>query len=123
MPIEYVIDEERRLIITTGSGVLTAAEIKAHEVRLKADARFVPAFYELVDVTPVTESPISADEMRLLASAQVFSPKARRAIVANRPLTFGLVRMFEMFREIAATEVETIHVFEDKPSAMRWLGF
>jgi hypothetical protein len=123
MPITYVIDEERRLVVTTGSGVLTAAEIRAHEVRLKTNARFDPTFYELVDVTLVTKAPISADELRLLASAQVFSPKSRRAIIANRPVTFGLARMFEILREISGTEVETIHVFEDRASAMRWLGF
>jgi hypothetical protein len=48
MPITYVIDQERRLVITTGSGHLTASEIQAHAARLKADSRFDSAFRELV---------------------------------------------------------------------------
>jgi hypothetical protein len=46
--ITYVIDQERRLVITTGSGHLTASEIQAHAARLKADSRFDSAFRELV---------------------------------------------------------------------------
>lgn len=74
MPIAYVIDQERRLVITTGSGLLTAPEIQAHAAQLKADLRFDPAFRELVDLTPVTEVQVSSHELRALATAQVFSP-------------------------------------------------
>ena len=51
MPFDYFIDQERRLVITTGTGIVTGAEIKAHYERLLADPVFDNRFNQLIDLT------------------------------------------------------------------------
>ena len=62
----------------------------------------------------------TADEVRTIANhGKVLWPGAARvAYVAEDDLTFGLVRMFEVFRE---QENYQTKVFRDEPSARTWL--
>lgn len=54
MPVEYIIDKERRLVISTAWGRATFAEARAHQERLKDDPDFHPEFNQFLDATDVT---------------------------------------------------------------------
>ncbi len=121
MPCRYVIDKERRLVTTTGSGVLTFAEAWIHQHQLTRDPNFNPDFFQLLDATRVTQLEISSAEMKALASRQVFSARSRRAIVTSHLADYGMGRSFQTYRELAGGE-EQIEVFRDMQSALEWLG-
>jgi len=123
MPFTYAIDSERRLVVSTGSGVLSTADILAHIDRLRTDPNFDPNFRQLMDFTEVTEAQLPSDEIRHLAQMTLFSSQSQRAIVVGgNPLFFGLARMYEMSLHGSGIEAAWIQVFEDLNSARRWLG-
>jgi len=123
MPYTYAIDNERRLVLSTGSGVLTTADIVAHIDRLRSDPNFHPNFRQLMDFTQVTEAQLPSDEIRRLAQITLFSSRSQRAIVVpSSPFFYGLARMYEMSLHGSGTEGAWTQVFEDLDSAKRWLG-
>lgn len=96
MPADYVIEKEKRVVITTAWSRVTVEDFKAQQDRLLSDPNFDPEFSQLLDATRVTESDIGTDEVRTLTSRTVFSPKSKRAFVAVNPAYFGLGRVREL---------------------------
>src|SRR5690348_9047487 len=84
MPVEYSIDRDRRLVISTARGAVTLAEVKSHQERLLSDPGFDPAFDQLVDASQMRELLVPAGEGFKLASRSVFAETSRRAVVMKR---------------------------------------
>jgi hypothetical protein len=99
MPSSYKIDKENRLVISTGTGVLTMADALAHQEQLLKDPDFDPSFSQLLDFTHVTDVELSSEEIHRLARTTVFSANSRLAFLANSDLKLGLARMFAIIRE------------------------
>ena len=118
MPVSYSIDMKRRLIISTGEGCVTFAEIRDHQDRLLNDPDFAETFNQLVDATRVTELKISVDEARIVADRRVVASTSRRAFVATNPYIFGLGRMMEAYHGSKAE----VQVFYSLDAALAWLG-
>ena len=76
MPCDYVIDQSRRLVITTGAGRLTFAEAKAHQDKLIADPDFERAYNQLIDLRAVTALDLSVEEAKTIARRNSFSPQS-----------------------------------------------
>jgi hypothetical protein len=121
MPCCYAIDKARRLVITTAWDRVTFADAKGHQDELYADPAFSRDFNQLIDATAVTHIDASADEIRMLASRNIFSPESRRAIVANQPLIFGIGRMLQAYFNMAVGK-EQANVFYNREAALKWLG-
>jgi hypothetical protein len=121
MPCDYVIDKERRLVLSSAWDVFTAAEAMDHQNRLRSDVNFDPDFFQLLDGTRVTKVEATPNDVRLLADRTIFSPSSRRALVTSHTATFGLLRMFQVYRELAGA-AEQIQVFHDIDSALKWLN-
>lgn len=122
MPVEYVIDKERLLVITTAWDRVTFAEARAHQQRLNDDPDFQPEFNQFLDATAVTALDISSEEAKTLArNSPHFSASSRRAWVAPNPFLFGIGRMIGIYREMAGG-TEQFRVFNDREQALRWLG-
>jgi hypothetical protein len=121
MPCDYVIDKERRLVLSTAWDVLTAAEALDHQNRLRNDANFNPNFAQLGDGTRVAKIDASPLDVQRLAERTIFSPGSRRAFVTARTAHFGVLRMFQVYRELAGVG-EQIQVFHDTTSALEWLN-
>jgi len=122
MPVEYVIDKERRLVITTASGRVTFAEARAHQERLRNDPDFRPEFNQFLDATAVTALDISNEEAKTIGSnSPHFASASRRAWVAASPFLFGIGRMIAVYREMAGG-TEQFRVFNDREQALKWLG-
>lgn len=119
MPVSYKIDEERRVVITTGWGVVTGDECLEHQRQLGSDARFNSDFFQLADFTRVTGVQIDLSTVMKLADLDLFSGKARRAFLAPNPLAYGFSRMFIAARRV--TGVEQMRVFRDRDEALGWL--
>ena len=120
MPLTYSIDRRHRLVLTTASGVFTAADALNHQRHLRADPDFDETFDQLADFTSVTEVRLTGEEIRLLAERSVFSKTSRRAVVAKDALIFGLARMFASYRD-AAGGGEQIRIYPDRQAALNWL--
>jgi len=121
LPYRYSIRKEKRLVVSTGSGVVTFAELKAHSDRLAKDPDFNPEFDQLVDATAMAELKVSVAEAATLARTNIFSPASRRAFVAPRPGAFGMMRLWGTHHEFGQ-EPSEVAFFYDLPSARAWLG-
>src|SRR5437879_447998 len=117
MALDYVIDREKKLVISTATGVFTATDAFTHQNKLRSDPNFSGDFSQLLDFSAVTSVQIDSGSIALLAHATIYSEKSRRAFVVHGALTFGLARMFGTYRDIAKGK-EQIRVFENRSGAM-----
>ncbi len=115
----HKIDKERRLVFSSGDGVLTREGIVAYRALLLKDPDFDPTFSQLADFTKYTGTALEPEEIRQLANDNLFSPGSRRAFVVKDDLQFGLARMFEIYRDLKG---ETgIRVFRSYDEALEWI--
>jgi hypothetical protein len=116
----YKIDKERRLVLSSGAGVLTKEDIFGHMERLSKDPDFDPDFSQLADFRQITALEFGPEDVRIFAQRTIFSLRSRRAILVKDDLQFGLARMFEIHRELHG---ETgIHVFRNLDEALDWIA-
>jgi hypothetical protein len=120
MPFNSVIDAARRLVVTTGTGVVTGDEGLACCQELKDRKDFDPAFNQLLDFTQATRFDATSAELQKIATQPLFSRGSRRAIVANNPAIFGMARMFESYRTLSEVG-EQVMVFSEMDEALEWL--
>jgi len=118
VPVSFHIDKARRLVTSTASGFLTAADILAHQRKLLGDPDFDPTCSQIVDCSAVSGIDLSAEDVRAVAATTIFSAHSRRAVVVTTDEQFGFARMFKMLRE--AEGEYGIQVFRDRSEAMRW---
>ena len=57
--------------------------------------------------------------MRIVALCSAFDEKARRAIVTEQDIIFGMSRMYETIRDSKSGQVR---VYRDMEEALHWLG-
>jgi hypothetical protein len=119
MPTFYKIDKDRKLVMSTGSGVLTLADALAHQEKLSKEPDFDPSFSQLVDLTQVTNLEFSSVDVRRLAQKSSFSPTSRRAVLVGSDIVYGLSRMYEAFRSISGEK--GIRIFRDLNEALEWV--
>ena len=118
MPASYKVDKARRLVISTASGFLTAADLSAHQRRLLGDSDFDPSCSQIFDCTAVTGIDFNAEDVGALAARTIFSPHSRRAVVVTTDEQYGLFLMFKMIRE--GHGEYGIRVCRNREEAMRW---
>lgn len=121
MPCRYVIDKERRLVVSTASDCVTFAELKAHQEQLASDPDFTPDFNQLLDGTKATSLAVTIEQAKTLARRKVFSATSRRAFVAPSPAMFGIARVFEAYHSMSDVPSH-VCVFYDLGEARKWLG-
>ena len=121
MPCHYIIDKERRLVISVGVDLVTFAEMKAHQDQLLRDPDFNPEFNQLIDATEVTAVDLSRDGAQEITHRNIYSPISRRALVATRPAVFGMGRLLMTYFEMADPPSQT-NVFYSLAPALKWLG-
>jgi len=121
MPCSYVIDKQRRLVITTGVDHLSFAEMKAIQNQLESDPNFDSSFNQLIDMTRATTLDLSIDQAKVIANRQHFSSASRRAFVATSPAIFGMGRLMEAYHSMAKKPAH-VCVFSNREEALQWLG-
>jgi hypothetical protein len=119
VPAFYKIDKERRLVTSSGTGLLTKEDVLGHMDRISKDPDFDPNFSQLMDFRQITGVEFGPEDVRQFAARNIFSPHARRAMLVKDDLQFGLARMFEIHRELNG---ETgINVFRNYEEAVDWI--
>jgi hypothetical protein len=119
MPGCYKIDKERRLVMTTGFGVVTRQDLLEHQNKLLADPDFDPTFSQLMDFGHMTKLEVTAADIRFFSERNIFAENARRAIVVGDDVGFGLARMFEMLRD--GKGEKGIRVFRRLEDGLEWV--
>jgi hypothetical protein len=123
MPITYQIDDERGVVLTVASGILTTGELIAHKEQLMNDPRFKSGIVELSDVRAIEKINVNGGDVRQFAEIdRTYEDRLKNyklAIVASGDLVFGLARMYEMQTE---SHNPGVMVFRDVEKAKTWLG-
>jgi hypothetical protein len=114
-----MIDKERRVVMSTGSGTFTLPEALRHQDSLLQDPDFDPSFSQIVDLTHVTRFDVEPNDIRKLAQRTIFSNESRRAIIVNTDLAYGYGRMFELLRENFGEM--GVRVFRTLEEALDWV--
>jgi hypothetical protein len=120
MPLTYVIDKSRRIVISTGSGILTGSEALEHRKMLREDPDFDPSFCQLIDLTAITSMSMDAQVVRQMGAVNIFNPESRRAAVASSDLAVGLMRMITTYGDISGQYRRT-RLFRERDEALEWL--
>ena len=121
MPVRSAIYKEKRLVVTIEEGRVTFGDMLANHDRLLNDPDFNPEFNQLSDATLATDTDLSASNATTLYDRKVFSPTARRAVVAPSEFTYGVARMLQTYVELSRNG-PVVEVFRDRASALKWLG-
>ena len=129
MPAIHHIDKKNKLIITTWEGEPTTLDLSDSFKVYQRDIKSKPEFFdydELVDFSKNECFKLSSDGLRALSNlATSFDESvanSKLAIVVNTILSFGLARMYELYRSLGPKKKE-IRVFKNKSSALTWLGY
>jgi hypothetical protein len=119
MPVDYRIDKENSVVFTTASGKVTAEEILTGRSHMADDPGFSPNMKQLVDMVGVSEVAITTKDLRGVAACDPFGTGAKRALVGDRDVTFGMLRMYEVLSD---RQDISVMVFRDIEEACEWLG-
>ena len=118
MPITSSIDKARRLVISLGSGTLTALDLRNAQVLVRTDPAFDPTYAQLFDVRAVTRLQFTAEDVMGQARNTPLAPGSRRAFVVSSVEQAGLARMFQAY---IRADAKTFRIFESPDEALRWL--
>ena len=118
MPTAFTIDPIKRVIHFRVSGVLTDGEVLRVRETVRVAPGFDPDFAQLFDMTDTENIDLTAEAVRGLATASVFSARARRAFVAPSDFQYGMARMFAIHSETSGYRVE---IFRTVDEALDWL--
>ena len=121
MPCESELDLARRWVKIRAWGLLTFDEIMAARRKFTTDPNFKADFFQLYDVREVTHAPLTATEVMELAKAALFAPSSRRAFVATTAEADGILKIFQIFREVNFGK-EQIRQFRSIEDAEAWLA-
>jgi hypothetical protein len=119
LPATYHIDRTRQLVLSRAWGVLSNEDLEDHYAWMTADPAFDPEFRQLADLREVTELALNSSNIARAATKPAFDAQARRAIVANSDIAFGLSRMYAIYAEGRG---QTVEVFRTIEEAEAWLG-
>lgn len=119
LPFDYVIDKERRLILTTAEGAVTVAEVRSKITRLQNDPDFDHRLNELIDATRVTNLYVPVSQALEFAGQPILSKTSRTAwIVTKSTMWKTLADLFAAYMSLHTQS----KVFHDIASAMMWIG-
>lgn len=121
MPITYVVDRERRIVFTTWTGRIGAAELAAFFREYAADAEALACRRGIQDMRRA-EIAFTGQDLQSLTSTVAIPVmrrvgKATTAFIVDRAVQFGSVRQWEAFGD----NLVNAAIFEDAESAMEWL--
>ena len=125
MGIDYQIDEERRMVLAQGRGVVSPEDVFAYQREVWSRPE-VAGFNELFDMSEVERIvPPSKGSVRdladLAAGMDSSGCSSKFAIVAPEDLAFGIARMYESYREFDPRSTKEVAVFRTLAAAMKWL--
>src|SRR5689334_13637713 len=118
MPLTYLIDASRRIIVARASGILTEDDLRSVRMLMQGDPAFNRNFGQLLDLRAATEVIVSVPAMARLAASSAFAPGVRRAFVGVTDAQYNMAWTFAMLSE---PHNQLVHVFRDMSVAEAWL--
>ena len=119
MPASYQISTVISCIIIRLEGSVTDADLVEGQRRMFSDPLFQGHYPRLVAATDITEFAVSANTVRMIATAAVERGLRKAALVSNDVnLVHRLMRMYQAYANPPADVV----VFQNMQEALVWLG-
>ena len=121
MPYTYIVDPDLRLVLTTGSGLVSDEDSQQLSTMQRLDSRIHATMRELLDLRQVERLSITPDLLRSRARTDkhyAHEYANTLAIVVGSEVAFGFGRMYELLTD----EHFRVRVFRDYPEACQWLG-
>ncbi len=121
MPFTYRVDPNLRLVLTTGTGIISDEESQQLSAMQRRDPRIHATMRELLDLRPVER--LSNTPALLRIRAQTDKQYAHQyantlAIVVGSEVAFGFARMYELLTD----DHFQVRVFREYAEACEWLG-
>jgi hypothetical protein len=119
MPVRYTIDPHHRAVVIEIRGELTLAEVIETAQKLRREPFFQLDFASVVDLSEAQRVELDADAISSFVHGghDPFKPGTRRAIIATRPDTYGIARMYQ-----GVSDDLNIFIFRSRDEAMAWLA-
>lgn len=121
MPYQFVIDQQKRVVVMALRDRVTFAEATALQNEMINHPDFNPEFDRLIDATAITTLDLSTSEAAIVAGRSLFASSSRCSIAATNPAIFGMGRLMQAQHAMAGAH-DSLCVFYDLDSAMQWLG-
>ena len=119
MPASYHISPMIACIIVRLEGSISDRDLIEEQRRMFSDPLFKGHYSRLVDGTEVTQFAVSAETVRVLATAAVERGLRKAALVSNdTDLVYALMRMYQ---EQASPPAE-VAVYHNMQEALQWLA-
>lgn len=119
MGVGYTIDPQQRCILTTLSGTVTDWDLTAVAQGIWQDPRFDPAFARLVDCKDVTDTTVSPELCRAIASDFRARTQGKVAVVASSDINVMRRLAYIYSHHLQPAEVAR---FLSRQEALCWLG-
>ena len=123
MPITYRIDARRSLVVTTISGHIHEAELRAHAAAAAADPAAQACMRTIVDISQWVEVAVDSKvvaELAMTSGDVARAPGRQVAVIAPTDTAYGLSRVFQGFR--SGANASEMRVFRNRAEAEAWLG-
>jgi hypothetical protein len=118
MPASFTIDLEDRIVFSRAWGILVDDDLRQTQRGVREAPGFAPDFRQLYDFSDVTDVQVTQDSLWGMAVNSPFELGARRAMVVDTDVAFGVARMYQL---ISGRESTTFRIFRDREAALRWL--
>jgi hypothetical protein len=121
MPFTYTVDPNLRLVLTTGTGIVSDEDSQQLSAMQRSDPQIHAAMRELLDLRRVERLSITPSWLRTRAATDkryAAEYANTLAIVVGSEVAFGFARMYELLTD----EYFRIRVFRDYAEACEWLG-
>lgn len=121
--IEDRFDAARNVLFVSFDGPLTDEDLVKYAQRAASNPAIPPAHDELIDLRRVDVASVQSHTLRriaeLFAGGDRTPERSRVALVASDDASYGLSRMYQVFRSRSALD---LRVFRDMAEARAWLG-
>ena len=121
MPITYLIDQDKRLIIETWTGEIFARDLAAYWQRYLADTEVLKIRRTIVDLL-ASAIKFTGDELSSLIESIVLPALNGKAwttalVVAGNSVEFGVSRQYQAFAERYSED----SIFDNMADAEKWI--
>lgn len=128
MPVQHVIDDKKKLIITTWSGEAVESELMEALARYQKETKNFTNrhdYDELVDFSNTRSFKLSTVGLKNIAkmasATDAKEGSTKLAIIVSVPLAFGLGRVYEIYRSLVTRNAKKVGVFDNHQEAREWL--
>jgi hypothetical protein len=129
MPVVHKIDDDAKLITTIWSGDAVDSELLDALAKYQQNIKSLPvyaSYNEIVDFRGANYFLLSSEGIRTLAHmASINDPqgvKTKLAIVVNKPVSYGLAPMYEIYRSLLPSGSKEVRVFKNYHDCLSWIG-